>query len=142
MAEGLMKPGFLRNLSKMRLFWLLMLELVFGLILTEWVLTRLLHASFQGMLFGMIYAAIVGITVILLGCHRFYNVATAGPSRQKHPLVLIIETTPLLFGAVVFFYLLLSDQTDYLLPAIVATFAVWFLLRLALKRETEKEGET
>lgn len=135
-----MKPGFLRTLPKMGMFWLLMFALVFGLILSGWFLTRLLHASFQGTIFGVIYASIVGITIILLVCHRFYNVATTGPSTQKRPLVLIIATTPLLFGAAVFLYLLLSEQTDYLLPAIVATFSVWFLLRLALRTEKKQES--
>ena len=114
------KQGFVQTLLKLRLFW-------YGLL---------------GLIIGMLWATLVGMSIIVYTCYQFYSGKFVAPrdavEARSNVLKEVIVATPLMLGGIAIFYFLVIDRLSYITPAVVASFVLWLLLRLLLRKKKSR----
>jgi len=136
------RQRFLQTLPKMKVFWGGLLSLGMGLGVGALFFLRVLNASPAGVLIGVIWATLVTVSIIVYMCYQFYSGKFAIPRDVVEAGLIvsreIIVVTPLLVGTIVIFYFLATDRLSYITPAVVASFVLWLLLRLLLRKKKRR----
>lgn len=136
------KQGFVQTLLKLRLFWYGLLGLIIGLGFSAWFFLRVLNAPVAVVFIGMLWATLVGMSVIVYTCYQFYSGKFVAPrdavEARSNVLKEVIVATPLMLGGIAIFYFLVIDRLSYITPAVVASFVLWLLLRLLLRKKKSR----
>lgn len=133
------KQGFLRSLPKMRVFWAGLFALAVGLGIGSWFFLRVLNASPVGVVFGIFWATLVGMSVIVYTCYQFYSGKFVAPhdavEARSNVLKEVIVATPLMLGGIAIFYFLVIDRPGNITMVVILSLGFWLLLRFLLRRQ-------
>jgi len=103
-----------------------------------------LNAPVAVVFIGMLWATLVGMSIIVYTCYQFYSGKFVAPrdAVEARSIVLreIIVVTPLLLGTIVIFYFLATDRLTYITPVVVPSLVLWLLLRFLLKHKKSSKG--
>ncbi len=137
---------FFEFLRSSREFWLLVLALIIGMLAAAWASTRLIPASFGGLVFSLSLTFFVGMGIILRSGHNYYRSAKAQDfsiSSKKDSLSLkgkVISTIPVILAGIADVYFILTKSFDSILVVIAIAFPLWICLRFIMAA-TEKNSE-
>lgn len=117
----------------MRAFWQLFGIFLVGMAVATWFLLRGLNAPAIGLLFGLAWAALVGMSIIIYMCYLSYAGKLPGPRTAMEARSIlfreIVVMTPLWIGAGCFFWFLATGRMTYITPVMIASLACWLVLR-------------
>jgi hypothetical protein len=136
---------FLIVLPRMASFWLSLIGIVIGLVGGAWFLSEYLQTSRGGLVFGGVYSGVIGMLIVVYQCYQVYQSKTHVPAEQnqlkKVTTEHIIVTCPLFLGVLVAAYFLLTQQLGRTAITLWLAIAVWFVLRLTLRRRRAHSSE-
>ena len=133
------KQGFVQTLLKLRLFRYGLLGLIIGLGFSAWFFLRVLNAPVAVVFIGMLWATLVGMSVIVYTCYQFYSGKFVAPrdavEARSNVLKEVIVATPLMLGGIAIFYFLVIDRPGNITMVVILSLGFWLLLRFLLRRQ-------
>ena len=132
---------FLKALPRMRAFRLLLALLLLGLAFWSWFDLQLKGASPRELLIPNLFALMVALPIIIYVCYQVYigKIPEHPPVEHKayYRAIAIrdsIAAIPLFLSTLAIFYFLGTSQFHYILPVLIPSIFLWFILRFLLRR--------